>query len=51
MALIKRGHSIVNVSPPKKLTAAQRKKMDEAPVNYKLITRALSRKFRVVSAR
>lgn len=51
MALIKRGHNIVNVSPPKKLTVAQRKKMDEAPVNHRLIARALSRKFKVVSAR
>ena len=51
MALVEIDRKIVNVSPPRKLTALQKKRMDEAPVANKLISRALSRKFKVVTPR
>lgn len=47
MALIMKNGKVVNVSPSLKLTKAQRKKMEDAPVNKELIDRALSRNFKI----
>ena len=50
MALIIKDNKVVYVSPPKKLTAEEKKILENDPVNKKLIKRATSRKYNVVSA-
>ena len=48
MALIIRNNKVVYVSPPKKLTLAEKKILENAPINKKLIKRATSRKYKIV---
>ena len=48
MALAIKDNKVVYVAPPKKLTVKEKKMLEDAPVNYKLIKRATSRKYNVV---
>jgi len=48
MALTIKDTKVIYVVPPKKLTAKEKKMLEEAPVNHKLIKRATSRKYNVV---
>jgi hypothetical protein len=43
-----RNNKVVYVSPPKKLTLDEKKILENAPINKKLIKRATSRKYRIV---
>lgn len=48
MALTIKDNKVVYVAPPKKLTVKEKKILEDAPVNHKLIKRATSRKYNVV---
>jgi hypothetical protein len=48
VALTIKDNKVVYVSPPKKLTAKEKKMLEDTPVNYKLIKRATSRKYNIV---
>ena len=48
VALAIKDNKVVYVAPPKKLTAKEKKILEDAPVNHKLIKRATSRKYNVV---
>jgi hypothetical protein len=48
MALAIKDGKVINVSPPKKLSSADKKILKETPVNEKLIKRATSRKYNVI---
>jgi len=48
MALMIINNKVVYVAPPKKLTVEEKKILENAPVNKKLIKRATSRKYKIV---
>ena len=48
MALAIKDSKVVYVAPPKKLTSKEKKMLEDAPINHKLIKRATSRKYNVV---
>ena len=48
MALIIKNKKVVYIAPPKKLTIAEKKILEETPVNHELIKRATSRKYNIV---
>lgn len=48
MALVIRNNKVVYIAPPKKLTAEEKKILENAPINKKLIKRATSRKYKIV---
>lgn len=48
MALTIKDNKVVYIAPPKKLTAKEKKMLEDTPVNHKLIKRATSRKYNVV---
>ena len=48
MALAIKDDKVIYVAPPKKLTAKEKKILEDTPVNHKLIKRATSRKYNVV---
>ena len=48
VALTIKDNKVVYVAPPKKLTSKEKKMLEDAPVNHKLIKRATSRKYNVV---
>ena len=48
MALRIKDGEVVAVVPPKRLTKKQLKKMEETPINEKLIKQATSRKYNIV---
>ncbi len=48
VALAIKDKKVVYVAPPKKLTTKEKKMLEDAPVNHKLIERATSRKYNVV---
>jgi len=48
MALIIVENRVVYVTPPKKLTAKEKKILEDTSVNHKLIKRATSRHYNVV---
>jgi hypothetical protein len=48
MALIIKDNKVIYVSPPKKLTAEEKKILENAPINEELIKRATSRKYKIV---
>ena len=48
MALAIKDNKVVYVAPPKKLTEKEKKMLEDAPINHKLIQRATSRKYNVV---
>ncbi len=48
MALVIKDDKVVYIAPPKKLTSKEKKMLEDAPVNHKLIKRATSRKYNVV---
>jgi len=48
MALIIVDNKVVYVTPPKKLTAREKKILEDASVNHNLIKRATSRQYNVV---
>jgi hypothetical protein len=48
MALVIKDNKVVYIAPPKKLTAKEKKTLEDAPVNHKLIKRATSRKYNIV---
>ena len=48
MALTIKDNKVIYVAPPKKLSAKERKMLEDAPVNHKLIKKATSRKYNVV---
>jgi len=50
MALAIKDKKVVYVAPPKKLTVAEKKILEETPVNHKLIEKATSRKYKIVEA-
>lgn len=49
MALRIKDGRVVSIAPPRTLTKKQRQKMEETPVNEKLIQEATSRKYNIVS--
>jgi hypothetical protein len=49
MALRIKDGKVVSITPPKTLTKKQRQKMEDAPINEKLIREATSRKYNIVS--
>lgn len=49
MALRIKDGKVISITPPKTLTKEQLKKMEETPVNTKLIQRATSRTYNIVS--
>ena len=50
MALTIKDKKVVYVAPPKKITVAEKKILEETPVNHKLIKKATSRKYKIVQA-
>ena len=48
MALRIKDGKVISIEPPKRLTKEQLKKMEEAPINEKLIKEATSRKYNIV---
>ncbi len=48
MALRIKDGKVISITPPKTLTKEQLKKMEETPVNEKLIKEATSRKYNIV---
>ena len=48
MALAIKDNKVVYIAPPKKLTAKEKKMLEDAPVDHKLIKRATSRKYNIV---
>lgn len=48
MALRIKNGKVVSITPPKTLTKEQLKKMEDTPINEKLIKEATSRKYNIV---
>ena len=48
MALAIKDNKVIYIAPPKKLTEKEKKMLEDAPINEKLIKRATSRKYNVV---
>ena len=50
MALKIKDGKVITIAPPRNLTKKQLKKIEDTPINEKLIQSATSRKYNVVSA-
>ncbi len=48
MALRIKDGKVINITPPKTLTKKQLEKMENTPINEKLIKEAISRKYNIV---
>ena len=48
MALAIKNEKVVYITPPKKLTEKELKKLEDTPVNKKLIKKATSRKYKII---
>jgi len=48
MALAIKDNKVVYVAPPKKLSAKERKVLEDTPVNKKLIEKATSRTYKII---
>ncbi len=50
MALKIKNGKVINIAPPRNLTKKQLKKIEDTPINKRLIKSATSRKYNIVSA-
>ncbi len=48
MALIIKDKQVIYVAPPMKLTKDEKKILENAPINHKLVKKATSRKYKIV---
>jgi len=48
MALIIKNKNVIYVAPPVKLTKDEKKMLENASVNHKLVKKATSRKYKIV---